>query len=99
MLKFSEFFEFFREIKNRNFQNFERILTELRSEKFEWVGPSPIEPFNLGAHRAHRARRARRALRALRRGAPRRASGRGNRPVRALEFVIIQSTCASTMLW
>ena len=23
-------------------------MTELRSEKFEWFGPSPIEPFNLG---------------------------------------------------
>ena len=31
---------------------FETILTELRSEKFEWFGPSPIEPFNLGAGRA-----------------------------------------------
>ena len=28
--------------------NFERILTELRCEKFEWFGPSPIEPFNSG---------------------------------------------------
>ena len=28
--------------------NFERILTELRFEKFEWFGPSPIEPFNPG---------------------------------------------------
>ena len=24
------------------------MLTELSSEKFEWFGPSPIEPFNLG---------------------------------------------------
>ena len=24
------------------------ILTELRSESFEWFGPSPIEPFNSG---------------------------------------------------
>ena len=24
------------------------ILIELRSEKFEWFGPSPIEPFNPG---------------------------------------------------
>ena len=31
------------------YRNFERILTELRSEKFEWFGPSPIEPFNLVA--------------------------------------------------
>ena len=23
------------------------MLTELSSEKFEWFGPSPIEPFNL----------------------------------------------------
>ena len=30
------------------FLNFERILTELRSEKFEWFGPSPIELFNSG---------------------------------------------------
>ena len=29
---------------------FERILTELRSEKFEWFGPSPIEPFNSGSN-------------------------------------------------
>ena len=28
---------------------FERILTELRSEKFEWFDHSPIEPFNLGS--------------------------------------------------
>ena len=28
------------------------MLTELRSEKFEWFGPSPIEPFNLGGVRA-----------------------------------------------
>ena len=27
------------------------ILTELWSEKFEWFGPSPIEPFNLGPGR------------------------------------------------
>ena len=25
------------------------MLCELWSEKFEWFGPSPIEPFNLGA--------------------------------------------------
>ena len=30
----------------RKFLNFARILTELWSEKFEWFGPSPIEPFN-----------------------------------------------------
>ena len=28
--------------------NFDRILTELCCEKFEWFDPSPIEPFNLG---------------------------------------------------
>ena len=28
------------------------ILTELRSEKFERFGPSPIEPFNPGEDRA-----------------------------------------------
>ena len=39
------------------FLNFERIfsipriLTELRSEKFVWFGPSPIEPFNSGDDR------------------------------------------------
>ena len=32
----------------RGFLLIPRILTELRSEKFEWFGPSPIEPFNLG---------------------------------------------------
>ena len=31
--------------------NFERILTELRSEKSEWFGPSPIEPSNPGLRR------------------------------------------------
>ena len=28
--------------------NFDRILTELGCEKFEWFDPSPIEPFNPG---------------------------------------------------
>ena len=28
--------------------DFDRILTELWCEKFEWFDPSPIEPFNLG---------------------------------------------------
>ena len=28
------------------------MLTELRSEKFEWFCPSPIEPFNLEAFSA-----------------------------------------------
>ena len=32
----------------RGFLSIPRILTELRSEKFEWFGPSPIEPFNSG---------------------------------------------------
>ena len=32
----------------RGFLWIQRILTELRSEKFEWFGPSPIEPFNSG---------------------------------------------------
>ena len=32
----------------RGFLSILRILTELRSEKFEWFGPSPIEPFNPG---------------------------------------------------
>ena len=31
-------------------------MTELRSEKFEWFGPSPIEPFNLGADGRSHAR-------------------------------------------
>ena len=44
--EFSEIFEFSSE--NSKFLNFERILTELWSEKFEWFGPSPIEPFHLG---------------------------------------------------
>ena len=26
-------------------------MTELRSERFEWFGPSPIEPFNLAGNR------------------------------------------------
>ena len=29
------------------FFGFQEFLTELRSEKFEWFGPSPIEPLNL----------------------------------------------------
>ena len=28
------------------FPEFWQVLTELSSEKFEWFGPSPIEPFN-----------------------------------------------------
>ena len=40
MLKFSEIFEFSREIP---------ILKEF--EWFEWFGPSPIEPFNSGRRR------------------------------------------------
>ena len=34
---------------NMKILNFNRILTELCSEYFEWFDPSPIEPFNLGA--------------------------------------------------
>ena len=41
----------FDEVVFRGFLWIPRILTELRSEKFEWFGPSPIEPFNLGAAR------------------------------------------------
>ena len=52
----------------RGFLWIPRILTKLRSEKFEWFGPSPIEPFNLG-----RVKRGRRGNR--------RAGGR--RPARA----------------
>ena len=44
---FFEIYELF-SIFYRKFLNFERILTELRSEKFEWFDPSPIEPFNFG---------------------------------------------------
>ena len=40
MLNIHECFELFRSNS--------WILTELWSEKFEWFGPSPIEPFNLG---------------------------------------------------
>ena len=58
MLKISEIFEFSRE--NSKFRNFERILTELRSEKFEWFDPPPIEPFNLGAAGRGRLRDGRR---------------------------------------
>ena len=36
-------FEFSNE--NSKFLNFQRILTEVRPEKFEWFNPSPIEPF------------------------------------------------------
>ena len=43
---------FFRDGAFRGFLWIPRILTELRSEKFEWFGPSPIEPFNLGPYRA-----------------------------------------------
>ena len=39
---------FFRDGAFRCFLWIPRILTELRSEKFEWFGPSPIEPFNSG---------------------------------------------------
>ena len=41
----------FDEVVFRGFLSIPRILTELRSEKFEWFGPSPIEPFNLGRSR------------------------------------------------
>ena len=36
------------------------MLTELRSEKFEWFGPSPIEPFNLGWNPGDRQKSPRR---------------------------------------
>ena len=54
----------------RKFLNFERLLTELRSEWFVWFGPSPTEPFNSGrrgrrpGRRRSRRRRASRACRA-----------------------------------
>ena len=38
--------EFWKNVAFRGFLSIPRILTELRSEKFEWFGPSPIEPFN-----------------------------------------------------
>ena len=43
---------YFDEVAFRGFLWIPRILTELRSEKFEWFGPSPIEPFNLGVRRS-----------------------------------------------
>ena len=45
MLNIPDFFKF---LMNSN--KISWILTELWSEKFEWFGPSPIEPFNLGKH-------------------------------------------------
>ena len=42
---------YFDEVVFRGFLSIPRILTELRSEKFEWFGPSPIEPFNSGDFR------------------------------------------------
>ena len=65
MLQFSEIFvNFLAKIPELIF---ERILIELQSEKFEWFGPSPIEPFNLlsadggprrrGVRRPHRLER------------------------------------------
>ena len=42
---------YFDEVVFRGFLSIPRILTELRSEKFEWFDPSPIEPFNSGDHR------------------------------------------------
>ena len=67
--------------------NFKGILNELRSEKFEWSDPSPIEPSNSGAERglrarAHAARAARRQGRRHGGGAVRRrrAPLRGLRP-------------------
>ena len=42
---------YFDEVVFRGFLSIPRILTELRSEKFEWFGPSPIEPFNPVRHR------------------------------------------------
>ena len=42
----------FDEVVFRGFLWIPRILTELRSEKFEWFGPSPIEPFNSGPYRS-----------------------------------------------
>ena len=47
LIQFSEILNFLAKI-DLKFLNFERLLTELRSEKFEWFGPSPIEPFNSG---------------------------------------------------
>ena len=38
----------FDEVVFRGFLSIPIILTELRSEKFEWFDPSPIEPFNSG---------------------------------------------------
>ena len=41
---------YFEEVPFRGFLWIPRILTEHRSEKFEWFDPSPIEPFNLDCH-------------------------------------------------
>ena len=48
---FSEFLDFLAKIPELIF---ERIPAVLRSEKFEWFGPSPIEPFNPGRRRRRR---------------------------------------------
>ena len=65
MLKLSEIFEFSSE-KSWNLKEWiPRILTELRSEKFEWFGPSPIEPFNPALNGSPRVRRASARVRGL----------------------------------
>ena len=46
---------YFDEVVFRGFLSIPRILTELRSEKFEWFDPSPIEPFNSGGRRGGRS--------------------------------------------
>ena len=43
----------FDQVAFRGFLSIPRILTELRSEKFEWFDPSPIEPFNSGPERVN----------------------------------------------
>ena len=74
----------------RGFLSIPRILTELLSEKFEWFGPSPIEPFNpardpsrraSGARSCSRGRGGRSCRRA--RGSTGRSSGGLCRPPRA----------------
>ena len=63
MLKFLKFLNFLAKIPE--FCKIPKILTELRSEKFEWFDPSPIEPLNSGGH-PRRRRRPGRGCRAAR---------------------------------
>ena len=47
LMKFCRnFADILENVETRKFLKFERLPTELRSERFEWFGPSPLEPFN-----------------------------------------------------